>query len=386
MTLTDQRGRRRLRAGAFTAVVAAATLSIALLPVSASAEPNPDAHYAWADWKLQDWSPDPGPTLLSTKDSTSVTLKKPAGDVGTSLETDNLFLFVEEGCQLEVDVELSDVAIAAAGAVRFFFYNKPGADTSSEAPKAYAAAAAVAQETLSLPITEDGFIGTFGFTYDASNSTGGSQVYARFTDPRLVCDGSPKAIYLDNRILVAPPEPVVTAPQWVCGLVQGEWTWTVLPGRIQIPAKAGLKYDHVGDGAPGPWLDSIDVPVLETGILVWFQAQNGYKLDWPSFWPKEFYQVPALQPHAGECPPVTEEPTTDPTGEPTTQPTTTATTTETTVPTTSRGPASLPVTGSSTPVNTMLVSGAGLVILGAVLLVVTLHGRRKREQVEGSED
>lgn len=113
-------------------------------------------------------------------DATTVELVKPAGDIGTSLETTDLGLPVAAGDTITVDYALSGGATPAAGAVRLFYYDYPGADTVVEAPAAFVAADADSG-TLEITVAADATVGTLGLVYDASNDTAGTATFTNLT-------------------------------------------------------------------------------------------------------------------------------------------------------------------------------------------------------------
>ena len=151
---------------------------------------DPQQIYATGDWQIRDW-PGTYPNITPTDAESSiatcdtVTLTKTKGDIGTSDENTNLALGVTAGDVLQVDYSMDSTDDAAAGAVRMFAYDSADADTLNAAPTFGPAIAdqSATDGTLEIPFANDGTIGTFGVTYDASNATAGT---VTFTNLRLL--------------------------------------------------------------------------------------------------------------------------------------------------------------------------------------------------------
>lgn len=123
---------------------------------------------------------------------------EPASSGGTSIETANLALPVKAGDKVTVGYELVDGASPAAGAVRLFYYDKPDANTLTEAPTkfAYVPNDGPTSGTLTIEVEADGVVGTAGLVYDTSN--GGVPGTVRFASLKV----AGKAVDF-----VAPPPP-----------------------------------------------------------------------------------------------------------------------------------------------------------------------------------
>lgn len=362
-------------------------------PLAVSATPSyPDAHYAWADWKLRDnqngtWL---SGVAYSTLSPLTVNLRRPeayaapAGGphYGASLENDNLNLDVAEGCSLNIDYTLLDGASPAAGAIRMFYYDTPYADTNNVAPTEFVAVPAdsPATGTLSITFSGLGFIGAFGLVYDSSNGGGDSGIVS-FTNLHLSCaEESDLPVVFENRTHVTPPTPVITDPSWVCG----QDGWLLKLGSFTLPEAEGVQYNLFGDGLG--LLDSVTVTGTDPGDIVWvtFVPSNGYTID-GDYYVK--HKVPMPEVPESECPtatPTTTVPTT-PVADPSESASTTTSpslTTTTITASTTPVSGSLPVTGDGSGfVQKVLVTGVGLVTIGAVLLILVLR-RRKQDILE----
>lgn len=155
---------------------AAALLGVATAVALAGPAHAQDGHYPAGGWDVRQigtgetsWSPAAAGGIV---DADTVELTKPAGDVGTSIETTDLGLAVAAGDTISVSYELLDGATTDAGAVRLFYYDAAGADTLTVAPTGFAAADG--SGTLSLSVAANGTIGTLGLVYDASNTSAGT--------------------------------------------------------------------------------------------------------------------------------------------------------------------------------------------------------------------
>jgi hypothetical protein len=146
-------------------------------PASASVEYFPttgwDVRDASGTYPDIEWNPAAASQII---DAYTVDLTKPAGDVGTSIETTNLGVDVEAGDVITVHYELKDGALTDAGAIRAFYYDHPDGDTLHEAPTAFVAADG--SGVLELTVIADGTIGTLGLTYDASNVSAGTVTFS----------------------------------------------------------------------------------------------------------------------------------------------------------------------------------------------------------------
>ncbi|MGH3679759.1 MAG: ComEA family DNA-binding protein [Natronosporangium sp.] len=139
-----------------------------------------DGHFPDAGWQVRDfnvgWVPAAESAIVN---ATTVELTKPAGDIGTSMETTNLGLPVMAGDEISVTVEKLGGATADAGAVRLFYYDHPDADTNGAAPTAFAADDG--SGGISVTVAADGTVGTLGMTYDASNASAGTVQFSDLT-------------------------------------------------------------------------------------------------------------------------------------------------------------------------------------------------------------
>jgi LPXTG-motif cell wall-anchored protein len=166
-----------------------------------------DPHYATGAWQLRDIKTEWVPASESEVDDgcDEVTLVKPAGDTGTSLENTNLALPVDVGDILKVEYDMSDTANAGAGAVRMFVYDTANADTNIDGPS-FAGVTGNGPDTsvswfivpdtsttgtATLTFTQAGTIGSFGLTYDASNATAGSVTFSNLRIGALGEDDTP---------------------------------------------------------------------------------------------------------------------------------------------------------------------------------------------------
>jgi hypothetical protein len=161
------------------AVALGALLGGALLTTPASAQVE---HYPTTGWEVRDasgtypdieWNPAAASQII---DAYTVDLTKPAGDIGTSIETTNLGVDVEAGDVITVHYELKDGAAVDDGAIRMFYYDHPDGDTIHVGPTAFVAADG--SGTLQLQVLADGTIGTFGLTYDATNASAGTVTFS----------------------------------------------------------------------------------------------------------------------------------------------------------------------------------------------------------------
>lgn len=139
-------------------------------------------HYPDAAWQVRDVTCDPYPDCTwvdaaesEVVDATTVTLSKPDGPTGTSIETTNLNLPVDTTETFMTVDYTADGDVFANGAVRMFYYDHADADTIEDAPTS--TAIADGSGTLSIPIPTGTTIGTMGLTYDASNDTDGAVTF-----------------------------------------------------------------------------------------------------------------------------------------------------------------------------------------------------------------
>lgn len=164
------------------ALVLSAVLGVAALATSAAAESYPES-----GWQLRDahgtypdvsWQP---AELSAVESATTVLLSKPSGDVGTSAEAANLGVPVSAGDEITVGYSAINGAVPDAGAIRLFWYDVPDADTLNDAPTGFVAAGAELSGTLTIVVEADATVGTIGLTYDASNDSAGTVVFANLT-------------------------------------------------------------------------------------------------------------------------------------------------------------------------------------------------------------
>lgn len=161
------------------AVALGTLLGGALFTTPASAQVE---HYPTTGWEVRDasgtypdieWNPAAASQII---DAYTVDLTKPAGDIGTSIETTNLGIDVEAGDVITVHYELKDGATVDTGAIRMFYCDHPDGDTIHVGPTA--SVTADGSGTLQLQVLADGTIGTFGLTYDASNVSAGTVTFS----------------------------------------------------------------------------------------------------------------------------------------------------------------------------------------------------------------
>lgn len=162
------------------ALIGAVALTLGLTAGTASAEET--GHYPAAGWEVRQhdgtgWAP---AELSQITGPTTVELVKPAGEIGTSIETTNLGLEVSAGDTITVDYALTEGASSAAGAVRMFWYDSPSADTETQAPTQFVAAGADAG-TLTITVGAEATVGSMGLTYDASNNSAGKATFSNLT-------------------------------------------------------------------------------------------------------------------------------------------------------------------------------------------------------------
>jgi len=171
-------------------MIAAAALGLLAAGLSAGvAQAGEGEQLCSTGWVAQDWPQDtPQPAAQSTVHDWHVVLVKSDPATGTDASTADLGL---TGQVLSVQYELSGGAETTAGAVRFFAYQAPDADTSAGGGQAPAQVdiAEGASGTLTLDFGAAVAIGTTGVTFDASNASTGTVVFSSFT-----LDGKPLAL------------------------------------------------------------------------------------------------------------------------------------------------------------------------------------------------
>lgn len=165
----------------FIASIAAALVAAAvLLTVTASsANASATACPVWVVRSIANGASTWGTVVDSSQivNADSVRVAKPnSGDAGTEASTTDANVDLSAPANITVHYSLSDEADFAAGAIRMFYYDTPGADTLTVAPTAFVAADA-RDGTLTLHDVS-GHVGRLGVVYDASNSAGGSVTFS----------------------------------------------------------------------------------------------------------------------------------------------------------------------------------------------------------------
>lgn len=227
---------------------AAAVVGVAAALTVAAPAHAEDGHFPGPGWQHQQIGPDLVWQLAEAGgivDATTVELVKPAGDIGTSLETTDLGLPVAAGDTITVDYALSGGATPAAGAVRLFYYDRPGADTVVEAPAAFVAADADSG-TLEITVAADATVGTLGLVYDASNDTTGTVTFTNLT-----VAGDP--------VWFVPP---VVPCEWDQELAADDDACQ--PPASPSPAASG---GPVGTDSPAPGVGGEQLPVTGSSLL-----------------------------------------------------------------------------------------------------------------------
>ena len=163
-------------------------------------------------------------------------------ELGTSLETNNLGLSVEDGSVVSVNYELIDGADPSDGSVRLFLYFDGGTSTPGNRPATapdYMAFAPVGPTsgTLSV-ITDEGTIGYMGLVYDTSNG-GGVEGTVRFTN-----------LSVNEELVSFLPEPTPAPTTDVCANIDGDQAG--VPDGLHLDASGQNCVAFQFGGAPPP--------------------------------------------------------------------------------------------------------------------------------------
>lgn len=145
-----------------------------LISSPAVAETGESGYYPEAGWVVRDVI---YPTVQEGTDSEivnadTVKLVRTAANEGTSAETTNLNLPVNNGDTVTVEYALDDDASFVSGAIRLFIYDAADKNTLDVVPTQKAVADAK-NGTLTIDVNFNGTIGTAGLVYDESNPSTG---------------------------------------------------------------------------------------------------------------------------------------------------------------------------------------------------------------------